>query len=325
MKQTPFLTTALLTASTLFATLSVSAEQAASDATSPKPPRQEEVLSNASIVELKELALGDDLIVEKIKVSPCDFDVSVAGLRQLKAAQISEPVIKAMLSTKSARTANIVAVPGQPADTSNPQAPHEAGIWLYREHDAKAAMTKLEPSVYSQTKSGPNFFIQFGEVAKTAAVIRSAHAEIQTTNHHPTFYFYFEKTQSGLSDQGNTATSPNEYILAEFDVPEKEKQRKLVMAQSGAYSGSEYGPDIKAVREFTTEKLAPGAYKVTVKEDLTSGEFGFFYAGNRMGGKVFDFGVQGSPEAQSKLQSENKPEPAPKTNWFTTIFGKGKS
>jgi hypothetical protein len=286
--------------------------------------KDDEVLNNAAVIELNELALGDDLIVEKIRVSKCNFDTSMAGLKELHAAQISKPVMMAILATQKPKSSSLPTVSANSSEGDNPEAPHEAGIWMRKERDGKVYMTKLEPSLYSQTRSGPTFFPQFGEVSKSESVLRSAHASIQTTNHHLVFYFYFEKTQSGLSDPGVVATSPNEYILAQFDVQEKDNRRKLVMAQSGAYSGTEIGPDSKAVRSFDIEKLSPGAYKVTTRDDLSSGEFGFFFAGNHMGGKVFDFGVSGPTDHDPTVSSRDATSSG-KTNWINTIFHKRKS
>jgi hypothetical protein len=69
-----------------------------------------EVLSNASVVELKELGLGDGVIIEKIKASKCKFDLRVDDLKALKSANVSDAVISAMLSaSKPANSAPAVA------------------------------------------------------------------------------------------------------------------------------------------------------------------------------------------------------------------------
>ena len=45
------------------------------------------------------------------------------------------------------------------------------------------------------------------------------------------------------------------------------------MGQLNAYSGGQSGADSKSVRSITFDKLAPGIYKVTSKEDLANGEY----------------------------------------------------
>jgi hypothetical protein len=64
-----------------------------------------EVLTNASVIELVQAGLGDALVAEKIRRSECRFDMSVAGLKQLKAAKVSEAVIAEMFSRQRAATA----------------------------------------------------------------------------------------------------------------------------------------------------------------------------------------------------------------------------
>src|ERR1700679_1638030 len=52
----------------------------------PRCSAADEKLTNASILELQGLNLGDGVIIEKIKASKCDFDTSIAALKQLKEA-----------------------------------------------------------------------------------------------------------------------------------------------------------------------------------------------------------------------------------------------
>lgn len=64
-----------------------------------------EELSNASVVELKQLGLGDNLIIEKINASKCNFDLTINGLKDLKTRNVPDSVISAMLAaSKSAPT-----------------------------------------------------------------------------------------------------------------------------------------------------------------------------------------------------------------------------
>jgi hypothetical protein len=323
---------ALVASMSLMVALLASAGEPPAKSSSAEPQRRAEVLDNAAVIELKGFGLGESVIVDKIKSSRCNFDVSLSGLKQLKAASVPDGVISAMLASRSGPTANGTAAAEQAADPDDPKSPHEAGIWLYAEEGGKAKMTKLEPSVYSQAKTGGGIFMAYGQTVKSRAVLGGAHAEIELTNRRPIVYFYFEKTQSGLSDTANSATSPNEFILAQFEVKSKDNQRTLVMGQMNAYSGNKSGTDSGAVRSIGFEKLAPGIYKVSPKEDLADGEYGFFYGGNSTmgaygagasGGKVFDFAIRGGPVTEPKAPAaEDKKEPKAKTNVFKKIFGK---
>lgn len=280
--------------------LPASADQTNLNSIASQSPQQKEVLNNDAVIQLKQLGLGEGIIVEKIKTSQCEFDLSLNGLKQLKAAEVSDNIISAMLSAKSAVNGNGNAFATQSADPNDPKSPHDAGIWLYYEASGKPVMTELEPSVYSQSKSGVGFFMQFGQTVKNKAVINSAHAELVITNRQPVFYFYFEHVQAGLSDSQG-ATSPNEYTLARFEVSENNNERRLVMGSLNAYSGGVSGAESKSVQSIDFQKLSPGIYKVSPKESLGDGEYGFFYSGNTGGGKVFDFGIKGSPETEPQV------------------------
>lgn len=291
----------------------------------------EEILDNKAVIGLKEIGLGETVIVEKIKSSTCSFDTSLQGLKNLKAAGVADSVIAAMVSAKAVKgspaksAASGAEQPEGTGDANDPRAPHDAGIWLWEELEGKPRMIQLEPSVYSSTKGGVAFFAQFGQSVKSTAVIRSAHADLATTNRRPIFYFYFEKTKGGLSDAIPVATSANEYTLAQFEVSEKDNNRKVVIGQFNAYAGSQAGTDDKSVRSCSQVKLSPGVYKVSPREDLANGEYCFYYGAARAAGagRVFDFRVKGEGDSdfQPVSLSETK-DSSGKTNWFRRTFSK---
>ncbi|MGA2340785.1 MAG: hypothetical protein ABSF75_12885, partial [Terracidiphilus sp.] len=201
--------------------------------------------------------------------------------------------------------------PAQPAPSTasagtnpdDPSAPHEAGIYFYIANATGPKMIELEPSDYSQGKTGGMFAsaMTYGIAkAKTKAVLRGAHANARVTDPNAVFYFYFEQQAAGLSQAsspfGGTST-PNEYTLLKFDV--KSDTRETVVGKFNAY-GASGGVDDKAVVPFTYEKLRPGVYKVTLKSPLVPGEYGFISNGGTVvagpyatttNSRVFDFGV----------------------------------
>jgi len=261
-----------------------------------------ETLTNAKVIELHKLDLGDAVIIEKIKVSDCKFDTSVEGLKQLKEAGLSGAVIKEMIAAGGPKAPSDGPGPIDPAKVNDPTARHPPGIWLYLETEGQKKMTKLEPSVISKMKTGSGIGMGFGKSMKTRAILSGLQAAFRITERKPTFYFYFEETESGLSHAEGAATSPNEFILAQFDIEKDDQERRLIVGRMNAYSGFESGPDEKSVRAFDFEKMGPGIYKVVPKNELKSGEYCFFYAGQgqlagfgvvgRTGGKMYDFGIE---------------------------------
>jgi hypothetical protein len=275
----------------------------ASRASGGSKSQADETLTNDAIVELVKLGLGEGPVVDKIKASSCNFDVTIDGLKRLKAASVPDTVISAMIAASKGKAGPLVENPGDPND---PKSPHEAGIYYYEEASGKPKLTKLEPAVYSQHKGGVAIFARYGQTAESKAVLHPAHAVLQSTARKPVFYFYFENTKSGLGETRNIATSPNEFVLAQMEFKEKDNLRSLVTGQMNLYSGTQWGPKDQSIRALDFEKLAPGMYRVTPKQDLANGEYCLFYGGNSIfgtytttsGGKVFDFGVQGSTDTE---------------------------
>jgi hypothetical protein len=58
---------------------------------------QTELLRNADIVRLSQAGLGKELIINKIKTSPCEFDASVDALVELKKAGVDDVIVGVMM------------------------------------------------------------------------------------------------------------------------------------------------------------------------------------------------------------------------------------
>lgn len=259
-----------------------------------------EVLNNASIIELQGLKLGDGVILQKIKTSKCDFDVSVAGLKQLKTAQVSDAVIQAMLGAKTSSAAPVATATTAPAaanavaalptgDLNDPKVQHDPGVWMYEETGGVKKMTQLNAESYRiwAGMNGP-----WGSAER--AVLSSLSAKTQTSSHRPVFYMYFgEGSQNNFGMMGTT--TPDQVPLAILDLKPKTQERLLVIGSGAAYGGYNSGIRTKSLRTFSSEKIAAGVYKITIDEDLKTGEYAFCYypAQVQIGtaGRMFCFGI----------------------------------
>jgi len=276
-------------------------------------------LNNDSVIKLVKAGLSEDLIVTTINASPGTYDTSADGLIALKTAGVSDKVVAAIVS-KAAATAQpaqppvppLPPMPGAaqqaPANPDDPASPHEAGIYIFSDKaPVGSKMSMLEPSVYSQGKTGGLFAtaMTYG-IAKASvkAVIRNAHSNVRVTDPNAVFYFFFEIQNAGLSEAqrpfGGTST-PNEYTLLRFDV--KKDTRETTTGTFNAY-GAKSGTDDKNMAAFTYAKIRPGVYKVTLSAPLAKGEYGFvspsggLVVGSMIGtasvsgtSRVFDFGM----------------------------------
>ncbi len=161
-------------------------------------------------------------------------------------------------------------------------------------------MVMLEPTVYSQGKSGGVLAsaMTYGIAkVKWKAVVEGSHANLKSSDSNMVFYFYFEEERAGLSHAafGGT-TTPNEFTLLRFD--EKKNSRETVVMAANVF-GSSSGTDEKANIHFSYTKLRPGVYKVTPNSPLPPGEYcflssagiGTYGAGSAGASRLFDFAV----------------------------------
>lgn len=310
----PFTSTTLthaLTLSSAFTLLFVLIFVAVSPRVLAQNSRNEETLTNDSVVVMTKAGLSQAIIINQIRSSKTNFNLSTAELMRLKRERVADAVIEAMQQAAAPKApAGTNGVHGSGDDgaggassasaASNVPMPEEPGIYLIAPGDSKSGLTQLEPSVYSQSKAG-GFFgsaMTYGiKKFKIKAVLSVPNARLQINDRRPVFYFYFEHKSGGLSGYGSgifgPTTSPNEFVLLKMDV--KKNAREVIIGQ-GSMWGTQTGTMDKYAQAFDYEKLAPGVFKVTPRADLPPGEYCFAYASQIAAGfsKVFDFGIKGA-------------------------------
>lgn len=254
-------------------------------------------MTNQDVIEMVQLGLGDGVIIDKIHTAPVtQFDTSIAALKALKEAKVSDAVIEAMINPRGT-AANAVSAK---ADPNDPNAAHDPGIYMYTQGKNGPQLTMLEPTIYSQGKTGGVFksAMTYGIAkVKWKAVVRGRHADVHTNDSSAAFYFYFEASNSGLGNVsfGGT-TTPNEFTLLKFD--EKKDSRETIVMRENAF-GASSGTDQKANVGFSFTKLRPGVYKVVPNAPLSPGEYcflsslgiGAYGAGAAGANRLFDFSV----------------------------------
>jgi hypothetical protein len=254
----------------------------------------DETLTDASIIELQGLNLGDAVIIEKIQTSKCNFDTSIDGLKALKAANVSGVVIQAMLAKSSG--SGTMAGNSAPANSNDPADSHSPGIWILQETNGVKTMTKVGWETPAEISHG-GYIGPFG-IGKysTTARFTGTQSALELSQTKPEFYLY----TGGTSYDDLMVESPNELTLAQFtviapDAKRNANQRAVDVGTTGAYASS-HGIDRKAVREFDSEKIADGIYKITPHDNLADGEYGFcssdsarMYGGIRQ--KFYTFGI----------------------------------
>ncbi len=265
-------------------------------------------MTNDEVISLTKAGLSSSIIVGKIKTSKTSFDMSTDALIKLKKAGVGDDIVGAMLEAKSGRpmggsSSSGAATSIASGDPNDPMSKHGYGIYLYEEKDGVRKMTRLDPNVSAQNRTGGGFTAAvtpfgLGKV-KTKANLpgRNANMQIQTTS--PVFYFYLDTSSGGMNTSSGIPSTPNEFTLVRFN--QRSDNREVTIAKSNSWGGKgglsdEYVVGLKA------EDLGNGTFKVTASSDLKKGEYGFMLvnSGNAnsaagVGSKFFDFGVQMTP------------------------------
>ena len=251
-------------------------------------------LTNQDIIDMVSLGLSDEVVIAKIRsVSGADglkFDTSVDGLKALKAAKVSDAVIKVMINP--APPMSMVA-PGAPISIDPNLPPPEVGVYW----KDGATFVLIQGQAISQAKVGgrAGSFFTYG--------MRGQHWDAYlngpTSNNHvkerrPVFYFYVPEGASAA-----------DYALIKLE--KKGDRREFQIGTFGGLSGGKSG--VKKDKEilFKSEHMGVRTYKITLDSDLQAGEYAFFMgtgqqdmmagrnvsasSGGSTAGRIYDFSV----------------------------------
>lgn len=257
--------------------------------------QQSDVLTNEVIIGMFSKGLPASIINSRLKTAKNTFDISTEALVKLTENKIPEDIVNAMIDAAGDPSRHFVKI-----DPNNPMDMHESGIYYIKKSGGATEIVPLEPTVYSQSKSGGGLVssLTYGITkVKVGVTLDGTSSHRQIEEQKPEFYFYFDLTKNSLNQASNwwfsTATSPNEFILVNFTV---KKRSRDVETGSANILGSSTGVADKNKIPFKFDKIAPGIYKVYFDKPI-SGEFCFMYAGSVPQGfeainKVYDFGVK---------------------------------
>ena len=246
--------------------------------------------------------MSDDTIIAQIKMRPEGFNLSTAEVLQLNSAKVSNAVIDAMMSTSITRSTADRRSTAEEDDNNDPLGDHDAGIYMsYRTSAGERTLVQLEPTVYSEGKSGgvfANMLTHGIAKIKYKAVVGSPNAAISTNDQNAAFYFYFEKTRASLSYSTVGTSTANQFTLVRLDV--KANSRETIVMQTNDF-GTETGTQDNATIPFKLTKLRRGVYKVTPRKPLAPGEYCFLTAetsgaystlGAAAANRLFHFGIE---------------------------------
>src|ERR1700722_2010791 len=249
-------------------------------------------LTNQDIIEMVSMGLSDDVVTDKIQASAdADFDTSVAGLKALKASQVSDRVIRSMINFRSASVGKF-----ETTSARNEQ-PQEAGVYLMSKDNLK----EIEPEIVGW---------QTGGVVKHAVTLGLDKGHINGK---------VMKPQSALQ-----LATPVEFVIktlegtsvSEFQLLKlyRKGNRREFRAVTGGILHVKGGAERNDLA-FTHDKIGNRTWHVRLT-DLPNGEYGFLPPGVSAesiasSGKIYTFEIiEAGRYPDNKNPGEGEAHPA---------------
>lgn len=268
-----------------------------------------ETLTNASVTSLVKAGIGNDAVIAKIKATPGKYDLSTDDLIALKNAGVPGDVIAAMIAgpAKTEAPAPVLSL-----TDINPMTSHPSGLYLI---DTGAnRLDRIDPTVSNQAKTGGIFgYALTGGIASMSikVAISGEAARVVSPSSNPAFYFFFDASNpqtanissSWAAGSAQTVSSPSEFTL--IKLMEKSGRREARVGSMNI-GGAKTGVMDHDRIPFDYQMVREGVYKVTPKQALPSGQYGFIYAlsgggaGGAMTARIFDFSIPAAAKVASR-------------------------
>lgn len=232
---------------------------------------KKEVLTNATVIEMGKLGFSETVIIEKIRQSEHNFDTSLDGLKQLKAANISNAIIVVMINPQSSAAGGTVAEASpknaaavEPSIARKAAAtypiPTDKGAYLW---DGKKLHLLYQSPVPSM---GANVLRSMAPFVKKKMELQlfGAHAKVSFDDPQPAILV------SGL---GDVIPGVPAFRWLYVKTGGMRKDRRIV----GTYDvGGFFGSVSRVDNEIETEikKVAEGVFAIRPIKPLPDGEYG---------------------------------------------------
>ena len=237
---------------------------------------KEEIVTNSVILDMAKAKLGETIIINKIKSSKTNFDLSTNSLIKLKEAGVSDNIINAMMEAQNP----------QPASQSGQQVKDSLSGDVFIQQDGKLVEMEYVAGFTKNISSA--FTMGFGTM-KTKFVIMASgeHAAMRIKDKQPSFYMKLHPSEIGL-------------VRFDTDTYNKKIVRYVLRVGEMWQTGGQAGAPGQGNIDFEYKKESSGLYKITLKSPLEKGEYGFIAGGTGSGAglwspsssyKIYDFGV----------------------------------
>jgi ankyrin repeat protein len=212
---------------------------------------EEQPLNNADIIKLTKLAMGDEVIVSKIKTAKAvKFDTSTDDLVRLKKSGVSGPVIKTMLERSVSGT-----VSGTATATIS-TAPKVAVVAKEGTLNTKPIVGEYKTVV--NMMSGLNRYITFSGTSSAQRI----------KDHLPTLLLNLDR------DPHNIWWLVKLKPWKDQDQPVRVLDLQSISVWGGSSSNA---PDKSCNVQYDAIEEKPGLWRITPKGELDPGEYGLFW------------------------------------------------
>jgi hypothetical protein len=253
-------------------------------------------ITNKDVIDMVGLGLSDDVIIAKIRGAAAggtlQFDTSVDGLKELKAAKVSDEVIKVMINPAPPAAPVVVAATPISNDPNLP--PPEVGVYWKNAN----AFVLIEGQAISQAKVGGKAGSMFTYGLRNEhwdAYLNGPESKNIIQDRLPVFYIYVPD-----------GASASDFVLISLE--KKGDRREFQIGSFGGITGGKSGVKRDKEVAFTAEHAGIRTYKIKLDAAMKPGECAFFMgtgqsstmAGGQTGGarsggaaagRVYDFRI----------------------------------
>jgi hypothetical protein len=253
-------------------------------------------LNNQNVIDMVQTGVSEDVIAAKIRAvnasepASLNFDTSADGMKALKAANVPDAVIKAMINPTPPQTAVVASAAPMTLDPNLP--PPEVGV--YWKDGGKFVL--IEGQALSQTKIGGKAGSMFTYGIRGLhwdGYLNGPKSPHVVKDRRPEFYLYVPD-----------GTGSSDYSLLILN-KKGDRREFQIGSLSGTFGGGKAGVKRDKEVPFQAEHVGIRTYKVMLDQDLKPGEYAFFMAtGQQLGatgarsgtggsatGRIYDFGI----------------------------------
>jgi hypothetical protein len=242
-------------------------------------------LTNQDVVAMVSAGISEDVILAKIRTTSAagsaatSFDTSVDGLKALKAANVPDVIVKAMIDPIPAAPPTVVSMTG-PATLSPNLPPPEVG--MYWKDGGNFVL--IQGQAISQSKVGGkagNVFTYGIKHVHWDAFLNGPTSNIRLRDLRPLFYVY-------VPDGASAA----DYVL--LRLTKKGDRREFQIGTFGGWLGGTSGVERDKEVPFKSDHVGIRIYKLSLNSDLKPGEYAFFMATGQQSATAGNMGGKGA-------------------------------